>query len=389
MRVPSWSVAVAALAWSACGPAARPAAQAPAEAARPPAPTVPACAVRERVISAPGVASVRPDVASGDGGFAAVWEETDVRHRGVHFLALDGAAQPLAGSVEIADLDRGGAEPRVTADGDGFAVLWTVDEADTSVIAFRRVDGRGKPRGDVAPAVSAPGARALAVERLCGVASDGGAGCDDGFALAWWTWAGAAPQQSITWLDGDGRPHARLPLASGAFVDPAVALRRVDARLVASWEELVEGRQHVFAGELTRGGIAARADLGVGDGPSLGAGRVVYANLGEASVWSAPLDPGGGEPAPVGDGQVPSAAARGDSTVACFARSRSTEESSEDELACRELDGPRAGRETTVARAPLGIVSLRVAAGPSAYGVVYQIEEDGGMTVHFATVRCP
>src|SRR4051812_11265114 len=166
----------------------------------------PGCLLHERRLSVEGRDGTRPDLAYNHGVFAAVWEDADDQHCGVRFQALDAQAAPLGASVEVADLEKGGAEPRVIADGDGFVVSWTVASSN---IALRRVDRLGKPRGDVMSAVAAPSARALALAPFAG-----------GLALVWWSWASSPPLQAVTFLDGDGRAKgqpvelSRTPLVS-------------------------------------------------------------------------------------------------------------------------------------------------------------------------------
>src|SRR5256885_13985894 len=109
----------------------------------------PGCVLHERRLSAEGRAATRPEVAYNRGVFAAVWEDADAEHTGVRFQALDALAAPLGPGVEVADVEKGGAEPRVIPDGDGFVVSWTVAG---SQIALRRGDRLGRPRGDVLPA---------------------------------------------------------------------------------------------------------------------------------------------------------------------------------------------------------------------------------------------
>jgi len=330
------------------------------------------CTVRPRQVSPPGRAGVHPHLAAADGVFAVVWEDSDDHHRGVHFQSLDAQANPVGPSVEVADLDRGGAEPRVVADGDGFAVVWTVDQADTSMIVLRRVDARGKPRGDVMPVVSVPNARALSAIKV-----------DDGFAVAWWTWSANPPEQLLSWLDGSGKPVGKpLSLSKGSLVEPQVDLEPVAGGVRAVWVEQVANTDHIFAADVTRAGVRQRVDLGAGSGPSFGKSGVIYANLGDGTVWRSPV--AAAHPTKLSDGQSPEAAA----DQVCLFRTVSTLDLTIDELRCVGLDGDRIARDQRIAGAPGGVLTLHAAAGAGAVGIVYQTEGDDLMSVQFAALSC-
>ncbi|HEY7958315.1 MAG TPA: hypothetical protein VII38_23610 [Polyangia bacterium] len=342
----------------------------------------PGCKVALRTVSLPGRGGARPSLAQASGAYAVVWEETAEDHRGVHFQALDGEARPLGPSVEVADLERGGAEPKVVADGDGFAIVWTIDEPDTSLIAFRRVDAHGRPRGDVITAVSSPHARALALAKVEG-----------GFALGWWSWSGTPPSENLTWLDADGRPHGRaVRVSTGLLVDPEMDLRAVEGagdkhnpEVRAAWIEAVNGDDHVLDGVISRTAVSGKVDLGPGDRPALVSGGVLFANPTDASVWLAPVD-GAQPPERVTDGQMPAAA---DSRL-CLYRTVTEQQRANDELHCMGLDGARPVDPVRVAVAPGGVLTLALAApeSSSGFGVVFQTEAGDTMKVVFAAVEC-
>jgi hypothetical protein len=322
---------------------------------------------------------VRPAVVGGSSALGVVWEETDENHRGIHFQAVDANATPLGPSVEIADLDRGGAEPRVVVDGDGYAVLWTADQPETSVIAFRRIDARGKPRGDVAPAISAPSARALAVSHVGG----------GGFAVAWWSGATRPPVQAITWLDADGRPQGRpVELSHTTLVDPMADLRPdPDGGVRAAWEEQVSGVQHVMVGRVAKTKVVERVDVGPGTAPSLDEGGVMFARLEDASVWWSPLEVA--RPVKFTDGQYPDAAGRGGGrAVLCLMRQNNTDEASVDELDCLDVVRGVPVSDRQVFSAPRELVTLQVTPFGEGYGVVYQVKEADAMAVNVSIVMC-
>jgi hypothetical protein len=338
----------------------------------------PRCQVHARRLSAVGRAATRPDIAWNGAALGVVWEDADESHRGIRFQPLDLEAKPLGPAVEVADLTRGGAEPRVIADGDGFLVGWTVDDPETSVIAMRRLDGRGKPRGDVVPAVTAKNARALALARIA-----------DGFAVVWWSWVSAPPLQAVTFLDGEAQPKgAPVELSRTPLVDPAAALLSAGDGLVAAWEEQHDGVEHVFTGQVKPAGVGARLDVGPGDSPSLTQKGVVFAHLDEAAIFWSPLD--AAQPARFTDGQFPDARPLGpERGVLCVVRQSVADDASVDELDCLGLRRGEPVRDDSIAQAPHGLVAQRVAPTPDAFGVVYQTDEADAMAVHLATARCP
>ena len=376
MRTPTLTLLAFLLAPFGCGPQVAtgtrptptPSPLPPAEQAGAPPPP---CKVSQRLLSVSTRGSVQPDVAAGaDGGFGVSWEETEESHRGIHFQALDAHATPLGPSVEVADLARGGAEPHVVADGDGYAIVWTVDEPDTTQIVLRRVDGRGVPLSDVVTAVEAKNARALALGKV-----------KDGFALAWWTWSASPPQQSVSWLDGDGKPRGKpVVLFRGELVEPAVDLREDGGVLRAAWVEPVGGMDHVLVGVVGRRGLDERRDIGAGNGPSLGSAGVTFAQLTDATVWRSPLDRAA--PAKLTDGQSP---VQRDGTL-CLYRPATQGDSAADQLRCLTVDD-KVVRDDLVTAAPGGVLTLR-AAHASIPAVVWQTEENDVMAVRFATVEC-
>jgi hypothetical protein len=335
----------------------------------------PGCLLHERRLSAEGRAGTRPDVAYNRGAFAAVWEDADAEHTGVRFQALDANAAPLGASVEVADIDKGGADPRVIADGDGFLVSWTVA---SSRIDVRRVDRLGKPRGDVMTAVSAPSARALAMAPFAG-----------GMALVWWTWVSSPPLQAVTFLDGEGRPRGQpVELSHTPLVSPMADLLPAGEVLQVAWEEQRDGVSHVVAGRLTPAGLSHRVDFGPGDSPSLTQKGAVFAHLDDASIWWSPLD--AAKPERFTDGQYPDARPLGtDKGVLCVVRLAETEEGSVDELDCLTLHHGEPLRDDKVAAAPRGLRAQAVAPGAEAFGVVYQTDEPDAQAVHLVTAKCP
>ncbi len=341
-------------------------------------PSTDSCTVKTRRISPQTRGGVRPHVLPApQGGFAVVWEESDESSRGIHFQALDAQAAPAGPAVEVADLQRGGAMPRLVADGDGFAVLWAEDSADNTTLHFRRVDAKGKPRGDVVPVIKSPNVRVLAAART-----------KSGFAAAWWTWSSQPPELAVSYLDADGKPRgAPITLTRGTLIEPAVDFSPGDGPelLRVAWVEPQEGADHVIAGTIEPGKpqVAARVDLGEGNLPSFIASGLVLARIGDTSVWRTPFR----NPAPVRltDGQNPDAA--GNSV--CLFRPATGTELLTDELRCLTLEDGRILRDRRVTTAPGGVLTLSLAVSGPTVGVVYQTEEPENMSVSLATLTCP
>src|SRR5262249_16164248 len=148
-----------------------------------------------------------------------------------------------------------------------------------SIIAARRLDPRGKPLGDLMPAVAVQNARLLAA-----VATD------DGVALAWWTWSAVPAVQNVTWLDAELNPRGKpIVLARGELSEPVMDLRPTAGGVRAVWLESTDGIDHVLSGELSRAGVTKKTDLGVGDEPTLGGDTVVYTTLTDGAVFRAPF----------------------------------------------------------------------------------------------------
>lgn len=347
----------------------------------------PVCRPQVRALSAarPGV---RPYLAVRSGEFAVVWEQTGDEHRSIRFQALDQSTNPLGPSIEIADLKHGGAAPLVVADGNGYVVVWTVDQLDTSAIALRRVDRLGKPRSDVVQVVAQPGARALGLGQV-----------PQGFVVVWWTRAKLPHVQMATWIDAGGRPLGPPVLLSRApSVDPTVDVEPLQAgeararpgSVRIAWEELVAGIDHVIVAEVGSAGVLRRVDIGPGDTPSFGGDQVFFEHLGDQTIWYSPKMEA--QPRQIAEGHSPEAtrawgvSGRG---ILCFGRLVTKEQTSSDELVCAELEAGKLVREQHLASAARGVIAVQAAATSKGYGVAYQTEEERGMAVSFAAVTCP
>jgi hypothetical protein len=129
------SILALSLVVAACAPAQKataPAAAPTAGAAHEPATVVPASAPRSakrcgysvRRVSAAGRGAMRPQLTALGDAFAVAWEET-TDHRGIRVQTFSLDGQPLGTSIEVADVARAAAEPRLAANpaGDGFAIF--------------------------------------------------------------------------------------------------------------------------------------------------------------------------------------------------------------------------------------------------------------------------
>jgi len=365
-----------------------PSSGAPAAAAAPAIiPSGQHCGFSVRRISAYGRGGMRPQIAAGAGAFAVAWEET-TDHRSIRVATFAPDAQPLGGSVEVADVAHAAAEPRVTAnpDGDGFAVFWSISTGDGgAALDLRRIDRFGRPKSDAVPVVVAPGARALAATPL-----------DGGYALAWWNWSGTPHQLAVSFLDKEGRAGGKpLPVTRAPSPDPTVdiaggaAVGGRAATLIA-WDETIDGVDHVILGELGKERLQGRVDLGAGVTPRLGAGIVVFERPAETAIMSVPL--AGGTPTRIVDGHVPAAAPRGNGVTAlCYLRDTDPSvEGHVDELICGDLVDGKIVDPTRIAVEPRGIFGLEVAAAANGrIGVAWQSQNEDDTGVSFAALSCP
>jgi hypothetical protein len=367
---------------SACGAASRPpsARAGAATAAARSGGSTPPCRQALRRISARGRGGARPQVAGGADAFAVAWEET-TDHRAIRVATFSDDGQPIGGSIEVADLVRSGAEPRVIADGAQFLVLWTAEQGDSSVIDVRHLDRAGKPLGDIVPIVSAAGARVLAAVAL-----------PDGYAVAWWNWSGTPHQVAVSFFDHKDRPLGRVvPVTRAPSPDPTVDFAaRPGGGLTVGWEEMVDGVQHVLVGELARAQLTGRIDLGIGESPELGTGVVVWQRPAESTLWWAPVDGAGAAAAArLTDGHTPAVAIRGDGTNAvCFVRDTSADDSRADELWCGDLSSGKLTTPTRVTVEDRGILGVQAAAAAGRLGVTWQAQEEDDTGVAFAQVSC-
>ena len=336
-----------------------------------------ACRATVRRLSTPGTGAARPQVAGGDDAFAVAGEET-TDHRGVRVQTFDDAARPLGPSIEVADVARSGADPRVVADGTGFLVLWTVEEGDSSVIDARHLDRTGKPTGDIVALVTSPGARALTAVSF---------GSD--YAVAWWNWSGLPHVVTVRYFDHRDQPLGKPFLVTRApSPDPTVDLSPIgDGHATIGWEEMLDGQQHVLTATLTRTSLDGRRDLGAGETPELAGDRLVWELPADAGLYIAPA--AGGTPVRFTDGHTPAAATRADGKGAlCFVRDTSLEEGRADELWCGNLTDGKLTQATKLALAPRGILNLQAAASKSRLAAAWQAQEDDDTSVSFATVSC-
>ena len=374
-----------AVASASSSPGASGASSAAAASAEPPPPK---CRYAVRRLSASGSGALRPQVASSADGFAVAWEET-TDHRSIRVQTFGADAQPLGSSIEVADVGKAAAAPRIAAgaDGDGFAVFWSSAHGDTSsAIYFRKIDRAGKPRSDAIPVVVIPGARAL--DALA---------TDSGYALAWWNWSGTPHQIAVTFLDKSGRPVGKpISLSRAPVSDPTVDLANLPAPSGAApapaiaWDEAAADGDHVFVSAPFRERLDHRIDLGPGEAPSVGGAAVVWQRASDTSIWMAAVD--GSPPLRVIDGHLPAAAPRRPGVSAfCWLRDTDPSEAHHvDELQCGNLvAGAQLLSPTRVAVEPRGIFDLHVAALGERTGATWVSQQDDDTGVSFAVVTCP
>ncbi len=344
----------------------------------------PPCAHVVRRLSAFGRGALRPQIAATTDAFAVAWEET-TDHRSIRVQTFSPDARPLGSSIEVADLARAAASPRLAAaaGNDGFAIFWSSEQDSATALLMRRFDRAGKPMSDAIPVVLAPGARALAALAVEG-----------GYALAWWNWSGTPHQISVTFVGNDGRVAGKaLVLSRAPTPDPTVDLARgpalgEGALPMIAWDELAADGEHVFVAQLFRDHLEHRRDLGPGDGPHIGGGSLVWQRT-DATIWDASL--GGSPEMRVTDGHLPAAAPRRLGVSAfCYLRDTDPSESAHvDELLCGNLAPPMLLNPTRIAVDPRGIFGLGVAAIGERTGVAWETQQDDDTGISFAVVTCP
>lgn len=389
---PFFVIAACAPAQKATAPAAAPSANSEAVAADapPPAsapPTAKRCGYSVRRVSAAGRGAMRPQLAAVADAFAVAWEET-TDHRSIRVQTFAPDASPLGTSIEVADVARAAAEPRLAANsaGDGFAVFWSATHGDASAaLEMRRIDRAGRPKSDALPVVVAPGARALDAVAL-----------DSGYAVAWWNWSNTPHQLAVTFVDKEGRPVGKpLPVTRAPSPDPTVdiapgAALGKKSTAVLAWDETIGDAEHIVIGDLARDSLQGRADLGPGETPRFGGGVVVFERPSEASIWMGRV--GVGAPMRVTDGHVPAAASRAPLVTAlCYLRDTDpSEQGHVDELVCGTLlPTGTIVDQTRIAVGPRGLFGLQVATSGSHIGVTWQTQEEDDTTVSFAALTCP
>jgi hypothetical protein len=362
-----------------------PAGGAPVAAGGAPGRNTPQCSYSVRRVSAWGRGGMRPQIAASADAFVVAWEET-TDHRSVRVQTFATDAQPLGPSIEVADLQRAGASPRVAPgpEGDGFVVFWATASGDSSAVVMRKIDRTGKPKSDVIPVVVAPGVRPLDAQPT-----------DKGYAVAWWNWSGTPHQLAVSYLDKDGRAVGRpWPITRAPSPDPTVDLASGatlghKAQTVIAWDETVDDAEHVMVGDLGAQRLEGRIDLGPGETPRLGSGIIVWERPKETAIWWAPLS-GGGAPQKLVDGHVPAAAAHGKATALCYLRDTDpSDEAHIDELSCGTLVDGKIADGTRIAVAPRGIFALATVSTGGHIGVAWQTQEDGDTGISFAALSCP
>ncbi len=347
------------------------------------------CSYSVRRVSASGRGGMRPQIAANGDTFAVAWEET-ADHRGVRVQTFTADAQPLGTAIEIADLARPGASPRVAAspDGDGFAVFWSTEQGDSSTLAMRRIDRAGKPRSDVVSVLSLPGIRPLDATPS-----------DKGYAVAWWNWSGTPHQLAVSFVDKDGRALGRpLAITRAPSPDPTVDIALggplgKSAQTVIAWDETIDDAEHVFVGDVGKERLEGRVDLGIGETPRMGTGILVWERARETAIMMAPLA-GGSAPVRIADGHVPAAAPHGKNTALCYLHDIDpSDERRVDELFCGTLVDGRLVDGTRIATAPRGIYALSVVSmaehGGDRIGAVWQTQDPDDTAVSFASLSCP
>ena len=302
------------------------------------APKRDACIVGPRAVSRPMVNGNSPSVASRREELALVWVEAGEDHAELRLQIFDAHGEPLTGNLLVAPLTTGG-EPFVVATDEGYAILWSAERGETTAMVLQRVDPRGRSIGPRVEAFTSPTARPLAFTAT-----------RDGFVVVWWQWAKQPHRQVATWLDGSGARVSDVELTQMPCDDPMSDVRQEpDGRVLVTWEQQIEGRQHVIIGVLSKTGVLRQGSEYVGRDPALLRGGVVMTALDSTSVLYAPL--GAGEAKPIAGGRMVDGAVLGNDSVMCRAQHGTDDTATGfDELLCAREKGGQLLRERSLTR---------------------------------------
>lgn len=302
-------------------------------------PKADACIVGPRSVSRPTVNATSPYVASRRDELALVWIEAGEDHAELRLQIFDAHGEPLTGNLLVAPLTTGG-EPFVVATDEGYAILWSAERGETTAMVLQRVDPRGHPIGARVEAFTSPTARPLAFTAT-----------RDGFVVVWWQWAQQPHRQVATWLDKNGARMSDVELTQMPCDDPVSDVRQEpDGRVLVTWEQQIEGRQHVIVGVLSRTGVLRQGSEYVGRDPALLRGGVVMTALDSTDVLYAPF--GAGEAKPIVGGRMVDGAVLGNDSVMCRAQHGNDDGGTGfDELVCAREKGGQLLRERSLTRA--------------------------------------
>lgn len=297
-----------------------------------------ACIVGPRSVSRPTVNGNSPFVASRRDQIALVWVEAGEDHAELRLQIFDAHGEPLTGNLLVAPLTTGG-EPFVVATDEGYAILWSAERGETTAMVLQRVDPRGRSIGLRVEAFTSPTARPLAF-----------AATRDGFVVVWWQWAKQPHRQVATWLDGSGARVSDVELTQMPCDDPMADVRQEpDGRVLLTWEQQIEGRQHVIIGVLSKSGVLRQGSEYVGRDPALLRGGVVMTALDSTNVLYAPL--GAGDAKSIAGGRMVDGAVLGNDSVMCRAQHGTDEATAGfDELLCARERGGQLLRERSLMR---------------------------------------
>ncbi len=112
----------------------------------------PTCRTRVRLLAPAARNSTAVALGASALGTVIVWNEQLGEHGALRFLAVDNIGLPRSPSAEVVDRQGTLVPSAIEADGEGHLVIWS----ESSDRYQRRVDGRGRARGDVGKHDGAP-----------------------------------------------------------------------------------------------------------------------------------------------------------------------------------------------------------------------------------------
>jgi hypothetical protein len=107
------------------------------------------CSTRARILASGAHEPSGALLLRTENGFAMTWAESLAQGGALRFFAIDAQGNPRTPSAEIADRADRPTPLALRRQDDGYVVVWEETHGGKTVRKERRIDERGRPRGDV------------------------------------------------------------------------------------------------------------------------------------------------------------------------------------------------------------------------------------------------